>query len=77
MGDTSDQVGFNGGTALSIVSNRYAKTIKRIQNILIQCITDAVNLMILDKQNDSYINKFQLHMVPPATEEDSTRRDLQ
>jgi hypothetical protein len=33
--------------------------------------------MILDKKNDSYINKFTLHMLPPATEEDATRRDNQ
>ena len=75
LGDTEDSTGFNGGTALSIISNRYAKMIKRIQNTLIQCITDAVNLMILDKGNDAYINKFQLHMLSPATEEEATRRD--
>lgn len=77
LGDTDDSTGFNGGTALSIISNRYAKMIKRIQNTVIQCLTDVVNLMILDKKNDSYINKFTLHMLPPATEEDATRRDNQ
>ena len=77
LGDTDDATGFNGGTALSIISNRYAKMIKRIQNVVIQCITDAVNLMLLDKQLDSYVNKFELHMLPPATEEDATRRDNQ
>lgn len=77
LGDTDDATGFNGGTALSIISNRYAKMIKRIQNIVVQCLTDVVNLMILDKKNDSYINKFTLHMLPPATEEDATRRDNQ
>jgi len=30
IGDTDDATGFNGGTALSIISNRYAKMIKRI-----------------------------------------------
>lgn len=77
LGDTDDSTGFNGGTALSIISNRYAKMIKRIQNTVVQCLTDVVNLMILDKKNDSYINKFTLHMLPPATEEDATRRDNQ
>ena len=77
LGDTDDATGFNGGTALSIISNRYAKMIKRIQNTVVQCLTDVVNLMILDKKNDSYINKFTLHMLPPATEEDATRRDNQ
>lgn len=75
LGDTEDSTGFNGGTALSIISNRYAKMIKRIQNTLIQMLTDAVNLIILDRNLDSYINKFQLHMLAPATEEEATRRD--
>lgn len=75
LGDTEDSTGFNGGTALSIISNRYAKMIKRIQNTLIQMLTDAINLIILDRNLDSYINKFQLHMLAPATEEEATRRD--
>lgn len=75
LGDTEDSTGFNGGTALSIISNRYAKMIKRIQNTLIQMITDAVNLMILDRNLDGYINKFEIHMLAPATEEEATRRD--
>jgi len=49
--------------------------IKRIQNIVIQCLTDIVNLMIIDKGNDAYINNFTLHMLAPATEEEATRRD--
>ena len=32
LGFTDDSTGFNGGTALSLVSSRYAKTVKRIQN---------------------------------------------
>ena len=75
IGDTDDATGFNGGTALSIISNRYAKMIKRIQNIVVQCLTDVVNLMIIDKGNDAYINNFTLHMLAPATEEEATRRD--
>ena len=49
--------------------------IKRIQNIVVQCLTDVVNLMIIDKGNDAYINNFTLHMLAPATEEEATRRD--
>ena len=75
MGDTEDGAGFNGGQSLSIISSRYAKTIKRIQNSLLQAITDAINLMLLDKGMNSYINKFTLHMQPPTTQEEIDRRD--
>ena len=72
---TDDGAGFNGGQSLSIISSRYAKMIKRIQNAMIQAITDAVNLMLLDKGLDSYVNKFKIHMLPPTTQEEIDRRD--
>lgn len=72
---TDDSTGFNGGSSLSIISSRYAKMIKRIQNTLIQAITDAVNLMLLDKGLDSYVNEFTIHMLPPTTQEEIDRRD--
>ena len=75
FGDTDDSAGFNGGTSLSIISSRYAKMIKRIQNSLVQALTDAVNIMLLDKGLDTYVNKFQLHMLPPTTQEEIDRRD--
>ena len=42
---------------------------------MIQAITDAINLMLLDKGLDSYINKFVLKMQPPTTQEEMDRRD--
>jgi hypothetical protein len=72
---TDDSTGFNGGTSLSIISSRYAKMIKRIQNTVIQALTDAINLMLLDKGLDSYINEFTIHMLPPTTQEEIDRRD--
>ena len=72
---TEDNTGFNGGTSLAIISSRYAKMIKRIQNTLIQAITDAINLMLIDKGLDSYVNQFTLHMLPPTTQEEIDRRD--
>lgn len=75
FGETDDATGFNGGTSLSIVSSRYAKMIKRIQNTLIQAITDVINILLLDKGLDSYINKYELHMQPPTTQEELDRRD--
>lgn len=72
---TEDSTGFNGGTSLSIISSRYAKMIKRIQNTMIQAITDAINLMLIDKGLDSYVNKFTLHMLNPTTQEEIDRRE--
>ena len=49
--------------------------IKRIQNTIIQAITDAINLMLIDKELDSYVNEFTIHMLPPTTQEEIDRRD--
>ena len=46
-----------------------------MQNTIIQAITDAINLMLIDKGLSNYINKFQLHMLAPTTQEDIDRRD--
>lgn len=75
LGDTDDPGGFNGGTSLSLVSSRYAKAIKRIQATLCQMITDAVNLMLLDKGLDSYVNKFTIMMQSPTTQEERDRQE--
>lgn len=75
MGETSDNTGFNGGTSLSLISSRYAKTIKRIQNTILQALTDAINVMLVDKQLTTYIGKFTLKMVPPMTQEENDRRE--
>ena len=72
---TDDSTGFNGGTSLSIISSRYAKMIKRIQNTIIQALTDAINLMLLDKGLESYVNEFTIHMLPPTTQEEIDRRE--
>ena len=75
MGDTDDSTGFNGGTALSLTSAKYAKRIKKIQQVIIQMITDIVNLMLIDKKQTSYINKFSIHMLEPMTEEQKNRQE--
>lgn len=75
FGFTEDGAGFNGGQSLSIISSRYAKTIKRIQNTMIQAITDVINLMLIDKGLDSYINKYVIKMQEPTTQEEMDRRD--
>lgn len=75
FGDTDDSAGFDGGTSLSIISSRYAKMVKRVQNTILQALTDAVNIMLLDKGLNSYVNKFTLHMLEPATKEVVDRND--
>lgn len=75
INDTEDSTGFNGGTSLTIVSSRYAKTIKRIQNAYIQGYTDIINLILIDKGLSNYIGKFTLRMQAPTTQEELDRRD--
>lgn len=75
FGDTDDSTGFNGGTSLSIISSRYAKVIKRIQNAICQAMTDVVNLMLIDKGMDNYVNDFTIKMLPPTTQEEIDRRE--
>ena len=70
-----DAAGFSGGESLALISSRYAKMVKRIQNTMIQALTDAINIMLLDKGLDSYINKFELQMVTPTTSEERDRRE--
>ena len=75
FGVTNDSTGFNGGTSLSIISSRYGKAIKRIQNTMCQAITDLINLFLIDRKLFSYINKFTVRMQEPITQEELDRRD--
>lgn len=77
FGWTDDGAGFNGGTSLTILSSVYAKGVKRVQNAMIQAITDAVNLFLLNKGLKSYLNNFTLKMKAPITQEEiDYRADL-
>lgn len=73
--NTDDSAGFNGGSSLAIISSRYGKMIKRIQNTLCQTITDVVNLFLVNKGLTSYINKFTIKMQAPVTQEELDRRE--
>ena len=75
LGDTDDATGFNGGTSLSIVSSRYAKTVKRVQAAIKQMLTDVINILLIDRGLDSYVNKFTLQMQEPVTQEELDKRD--
>ena len=74
FGWTEDSTGFNGGSSLSIISSVYAKGVKRIQNTILQAITDAINLILLNKGCKAYLNNFVLRMQAPITLEEQTFR---
>ncbi len=75
FGWTDDGAGFNGGTSLTILSSVYAKGVKRVQNAMIQALTDAVNLFLLNKGLKSYLNNFTLKMKAPTTQEEVSYRE--
>ena len=74
-GWTDDAAGFNGGTSLAILSSEFAKGVKRVQNALIQMLTDAINLFLLNKGLKSYLNNFTLKMKAPVTQEEIDYRN--
>ena len=65
---TDDGAGFNGGTSLAIISAQFGKTIKRIQEILTQMVTDILNLELIDKGYSRMINNFRVKMQSPITQ---------
>lgn len=75
FGQTDDGAGFNGGSSLAIISSRYGKAIKRIQNTILQALTDAINLMLIDKGLLAYVNQFTLRMTTPITQEEIDKRE--
>lgn len=70
FGWTDDATGFNGGTSLTIISSVYSKGVKRIQNTILQAITDAINLILLNKGLKAYLNNFTLRMKAPLSQEE-------
>ena len=70
LGFTDDNTGFNGGTSLTILSSDYGKAIKKMQKVLIQMVTDALNLLLIDKGKQKMINRFRVMMQTPVTQEE-------
>ena len=75
FGFTDDAAGFSGGQSLAIISSQYGKAVKRVQSVLSQMTTDLVNIKLLDKGLDSYINKFVIKMKAPVTQAEIDERD--
>jgi hypothetical protein len=74
-GWTDDAAGFNGGTSLAILSSEFSKAVKRVQNALIQMLTDAINLFLLNRGCKSFLNNFTLKMKAPVTQEEVDYRN--
>lgn len=75
LGDDMSGTGLDNGGSLTRLSIRYARTIKRIQQSYIRAITTLLNLFFVDKNLD-YVNKFQVRMTSPSTQEDLERNEL-
>lgn len=75
LGEDDGESGFDSGTNLTLKSAQFAKKIKRLQNALIQAITDEINLILLDKGLMNYINEFTIKMQPPTTQEERDRKE--
>lgn len=76
FGFTEDNAGFSGGESLAQISSRYAKRIRKIQSVLTQTLTDAINILLLDRGLDNYINKFTIKMQAPATKDEVAKREM-
>ncbi len=76
FGFTEDNAGFSGGDSLAQISSRYAKRIKKIQSTMIQTLTDAINIILLDRGLDNYINNFTIKMQAPATKDEVAKREM-
>lgn len=74
FGWTDDAGGFNAGTSLSQYSSRYGKAVKRMQQCLIEMVTDMINLILIDAGYPRYINQFHIKMQAPITQEEIDRK---
>lgn len=74
FGVTDDNAGFSGGESLAIISSKYGKAVKRVQNTICQMITDLIHLLLIDKGMYSFINKFVIKVQPPVTKDEQERR---
>lgn len=74
FGVTDDNAGFSGGESLAIISSKYGKAVKRIQNTVCQMLTDLINLLLVDKGILNYVNKFTIRIQPPVTKDEQEKR---
>ena len=72
---TAQENGLGGGSSLTKIDARYARTVKRIQNAYIQGITNLINIFAVNDKLDTHINNFTIKMVSPSTMEDADRSE--
>lgn len=60
---------------MTILSSVYAKGVKRVQNAILQAITDAINLFLINRGARSYLNNFVLKMKAPLSQEEKDYRE--
>ena len=53
---TGESAGFDAGGSLTQQSLLFGKAVRRIQNVLIQMITDMINLRLYDRGLTNYID---------------------
>ena len=70
FGYTDDGAGFNGGSSLSIISSVFANGVKHVQSAMINAITDAINLFLINRGLKSCLNRFTIKMKAPTTQEE-------
>ena len=75
FGYTDDAAGFSGGQSLAIISSRYGKAVKHLQSCIRTLVTDIINMVLLDRKQDKFINKFRIMMKTPVTQEELDARD--
>ena len=71
---TDDGAGFNGGTSLSILSSRFARSVISMQRVLKETVTNIINLVLIDKGYSRMINNFTIKMQAPITQEEIDRK---
>lgn len=71
---TGDSAGFDAGGSLAQQSLRFGKAVRRIQSVLIDTITDMINLRLYDRGLTNYIDKFLIKMHFPITQEDTVNQ---
>ena len=72
---TSQENGLGGGTSLTKIDARYARTVKRIQNAYIQGITNLINIFAINANLEDAVNNFTIKMVSPSTMEEAERNE--
>lgn len=70
--NSGEAAGFDAGGSLTQKSLMFGKAVRRIQNVLIQMITDMMKLRLYDRGLINYIDKFAIKMHFPITQDDTT-----